>query len=133
MKKLITKEIMSELQNIPTLDLLKELVHRLKNNEISFKPIMEKPLEDELNGCHGDIRRGFKIQSNPFLNDKIYYPKGFDRILIDSDKLYKIWYKESIPSDPADTSTTLWIKYLEEESEEIALLELIRNFLKYKK
>jgi hypothetical protein len=133
MKKVITKEIMSELQNIPTLDLLKELVHRLENNEISFKPIMEKPSEDELNGCHGDIRRGFKIQSNPFLNDKIYYPKGFDRTLIDSYKLYKIWYKESFPSDNADTSTTLWIKYLEEESEEIALLELIRNFLKYKK
>lgn len=57
---------MSELSNITTLDLLKELVHRLKNNEISFKPIMEKPSEDELNGYHLDLRRGFKIQSNPF-------------------------------------------------------------------
>lgn len=122
-----------ELQNIPTLDLLKELLHRLENNEISFKPIMEKPSDDELNCYHLDIRRGFKIQSNPFLNDKVYYPEGFDRTLIDSDKLYKIWYKESFPSDNADTSTTLWIKYLEEESEEIALLEMIRNFLKYKK
>lgn len=122
-----------ELQNITTLDLLKELVRRLKNNELSFKPIMEKPSEDELNGYHLDIRRGFKIQSNPFLNDKVYYPKGFDRTLIDSHKLYKIWYKESFPSDNADTSTTLWIKYLEEESEEIALLEMIRTYLKYKK
>lgn len=124
---------MSELSNIPTVDLLKELLHRLENNEISFKPIMEKPSDDELNSYHLDIRRGFKIQSNPFLNDKVYYPEGFDRTLIDSDKLYKIWYKESFPSDNADTSTTLWIKYLEEESEEIALLEMIRNFLKYKK
>ena len=122
-----------DLQNIATIDLLKELVHRLENNEISFKPIMEKPSEDELNGYHLDIRRGFKIQSNPFLNDTIYYPKGFDRTLIDSNKLYKIWCKESFPSDNADTSTTLWIKYLEEESEEIALLEMIRTFLKYKK
>lgn len=121
-----------ELQNIVTLDLLKELVRRLENNEISFKPIMEKPSDDELNGYHLDIRKGFKISLNPFLNHKIYYPKGFDRTLIDGDKLYKIWHKESIPSDPADTSTTLWIKYLEEESDEIALLELIRNFRKYK-
>lgn len=124
---------MGELSNITKLDLLKELVHRLENNEISFKPIMEKPSEDELNGYHLDIRSGFKIQSNPFLNDKVYYPKGFDRTLIDSNKLYKIWYKESFPSDNADTSTTLWIKYLEVESDEIALLEMIRTFLKYKK
>lgn len=124
---------MSELSNITTLDLLKELIHRLENNEINFKPIMEKPSYDELNGYHLDIRRGFKIQSNPFLNDKVYYPKGFDRTLIDSDKLYKIWYKESFPSDPADRSTTLWIKYLEEESDEIALLEMIRLFLKNRK
>ena len=122
-----------EWQNIVTLDLLKELVRRLENNEISFKPIMEKPSDNELKGYHLDIRKGFKIQFNPFLNDKVYYPEGFDRTLIDSDKLYKIWYKESFPSDNADTSTTLWIKYLEEESEEIALLELIRNFIKYKK
>lgn len=133
MKKVITKETMCELSNIATLDLLKELVRRLENNEISFKPIMEKPSDNELKGYHLDIRKGFKIQSNPFLNDKVYYPEGFDRTLIDSDKLYKIWYKESFPSDNADTSTTLWIKYLEEESEEIALLELIRNFIKYKK
>lgn len=122
---------MSELSNIPTVDLLKELVQRLENDEISFKPIMEKPSDVELNGYHLDIRKGFKIQSNPFLNDKIYYPKGFDSTKIDSDKLYKIWHKESFPSDNADTSTTLWIKYLEEESEEFALLEMIRNVRKY--
>lgn len=124
---------MSELSNITTLDLLKELLHRLENNEINFKPIMEKPSDDELNGYHLDIRSGFKIQSNPFLNDKVYYPEGFDRTLIDSNKSYKIWYKENIPSDSEDTSTTLWIKYLEEESDEIGLLEMIRTFLKYKK
>lgn len=124
---------MNTLSNVSNVDLLKEVLDRISTSKIGFKQVMEKPDDKELEKYNLDIRKGFKLIPNTFLNHKVYYPNGFSYFKIDSNKLYKIWYKESFPSDNADTSTTLWIKYLEEESDEIALLEMIRNFLKYKK
>lgn len=124
---------MSSLSNVSNVDLLKEVLDRISTNKIGFKQVMEKPDDKELEKYHLDIRKGFKLIPNTFLNHKVYYPNGFSYFKIDSDKLYKIWFRESEASDTADLSQTLWIYYIEEQTDEIELLESIRLFLKWKK
>lgn len=124
---------MSSLSNVSNVDLLKEVLDRISTSKIGFKQVMEKPDDKELEKYHVDIRKGHKLIPNTFLNHKVYYPNGFSYFKIDSNKLYKIWFRESEASDPADLSQTLWIYYIEEQTDEIELLEAIRIFLKWKK
>lgn len=128
---------MSSLSNVSNVDLLKEVLDRISTSKIGFKQVMEKPDIKELEKYHVkyhvDIRKGHKLIPNTFLNHKVYYPNGFSSFNIDSDKLYKIWFRESEASDTADLSKTLWIYYIEEQTDEIELLEAIRIFLKWKK
>lgn len=120
---------MNTLSNVSNVDLLKEVLDRISTSKIGFKQVMEKPDDKELEKYHIDIRKGFKLIPNTFLNHKVYYPNGFSYFKIDSDKLYKIWFRESEASDPADLSQTLWIYYIEEQTDEIELLEAIRILL----
>ena len=124
---------MNTLSNVSNVDLLKEVLDRISTSKIGFQQVMEKPDDKELEKYDLDIRKGHKLIPNTFLNHKVYYPNGFSYFKIDNNKLYKIWYRESEPSDPADLSQTLWIYYIEEQTDEIELLEAIRIFLKWKK
>lgn len=124
---------MNSLSNVSNVDLLKEVLDRISTSKIGFKQVMEKPDDKELEKCHLDIRKGDKLIPDTFLNHKVYYPNGFSYFNIDSNKLYKIWFRESEASETADLSQTLWIYYIEEQTDEIELLEAIRIFLKWKK
>ena len=93
---------------------------------------MEKPDDKVLEKYDIDIRKGFKLKPNDFLNHKVYYPNGFTSFQIDNNKLYKIWFRESEASDTADLSQTLWIYYIEEASDEIDLLESIQILVKWR-
>lgn len=124
---------MNTLSNVSNVDLLKEVLDRISTSKIGFKQVMEKPDDKELEKYNLDIRKGFKLIPNTFLNHKVYYPNGFSYFKIDSNKLYKIWFRESEASDTADLSQTLWIYYIEEQTDEIELLESIKIFLKWKK
>ena len=122
-----------ELNEVSSVDLLKEVFNRVSTGEIGFNQVMDKPDDKELEKYHMDIRKGFKLIPNTFLNHKVYYPNGFSYFKIDNNKLYKIWFRESEASDTADLSKTLWIYYIEEASDEIDLLEAIRILLKWRK
>ena len=122
-----------ELSEVSSVELLKEVFKRISTGKIGFTQVMDKPDDKELEKYHIDIRKGFKLIPNTFLNHKVYYPNGFSDFNIDSDKLYKIWFRESEASDTADLSQTLWIYYIEEQTDEIELLEAIRIYLKWKK
>ena len=122
-----------ELSEVSSVELLKEVLDRISTSKIGFKQVMEKPDDKELEKYDLDIRKGFKLIPNTFLNHKVYYPNGFSYFKIDSNKLYKIWFRESEASDPADLSQTLWIYYIEEQTDEIELLEAIRILLKWRK
>lgn len=122
-----------ELSEVSSIELLKEVFNRMSTGKIGFNQVMNKPDDKELEKYHIDIRKGFKLIPNTFLNHKVYYPNGFSYFKIDNDKLYKIWFRESEASDPADLSQTLWIYYIEEASDEIDLLESIQILAKWKK
>lgn len=122
-----------ELSEVSSVELLKEVLDRISTSKIGFRQVMEKPDDKELEKYDLDIRIGHKLIPNTFLNHKVYYPNGFSYFKIDSNKLYKIWFRESEASDPADLSQTLWIYYIEEQTDEIELLEAIRILLKWRK
>ena len=122
-----------ELNEVSSVDLLKEVLDRMSTGKIGFNQVMDKPDDKELEKYHIDIRKGFKLLPNTFLNHKVYYPNGFSYFKIDDNKLYKIWFRESEASDPADLSQTLWIYYIEEASDEIDLLESIQILAKWRK
>lgn len=121
---------MSALSNVSNVDLLKEVLDRISTCKIGFKQIVEKPDDKELEQCHLDIRKGIDLTPNTFLNHKVYYPTGFSYFNIDTNKLYKIWYKDG---EASDTYKSLWIYYIEEQTDEIELLDAIRILLKWKK
>ena len=122
-----------ELNEVSSVDLLKEVLDRMSTGKIGFNQVMDKPDDKELEKCHVDIRKGIDLTPNTFLNHKVYYPNGFSYFKIDTNKLYKIWFRESEASDTADLSQTLWIYYIEEASDEIDLLEAIQLLAKWRK
>ena len=122
-----------ELSEVSSVELLKEVLNRMSTGKICFNQVMDKPDDKELEKYDIDIRKGFKLIPNTFLNHKVYYPNGFSYFKIDDNKLYKIWFRESEASDPADLSQTLWIYYIEEASDEIDLLESIQILAKWRK
>ena len=122
-----------ELSEVSSVELLKEVLNRMSTGKICFNQVMDKPDDKELEKYDIDIRKGFKLIPNTFLNHKVYYPNGFSYFKIDNNKLYKIWYRESEASDTADLSQTLWIYYIEEASDEIDLLEAIQLLVKWRK
>ena len=122
-----------ELNDVSSVELLKEVFKRISTGKIGFTQVMDKPDDKVLEKYDIDIRKGFKLLPNTFLNHKVYYPNGFSYFKIDNNKLYKIWFRESEASDTTDLSKTLWIYYIEEASDEIDLLEAIRILLKWRK
>ena len=122
-----------ELSEVSSVELLKEVLNRMSTGKICFNQVMDKPDDKELEKYDIDIRKGFKLIPNTFLNNKVYYPNGFSYFKIDKNKLYKIWYRESEASDTADLSQTLWIYYIEEASDEIDLLESTQILAKWRK
>lgn len=122
-----------ELSEVSSVELLKEVLNRMSTGKICFNQVMDKPDDKELEKYDIDIRKGFKLIPNTFLNHKVYYPNGFSYFKIDNNKLYKIWYRESEASDTADLSQTLWIYYIEEASDEIDLLESTQILAKWRK
>ena len=122
-----------ELSEVSSVELLKEVFKRMSTGKIGFNQVMDKPNDKELEKYDIDIRKGFKLIPNTFLNNKVYYPNGFSYFKIDNNKLYKIWYRESEASDTADLSQTLWIYYIEEASDEIDLLESTQILAKWRK
>ena len=122
-----------ELSEVSSVELLKEVFKRMSTGKIGFNQVMDKPDDKELEKCHIDIRKGFKLLPNTFLNHKVYYPNGFSYFKIDNNKLYKIWFRENEASDTDDLSQTLWIYYIEEASDEIDLLEATQLLAKWRK
>lgn len=112
-----------------TIEQIKSLVNTLN---LQNTPLMEKPLEHLLKHATVSIRKGHSIKTyEPLYSDPTYwhYPKGVEE-KIEDYKTYKVWFYYRDAADPADSTTSYNVKYIEEvPDDKIALIKYLEKLL----